>query len=141
MSIRELIYQGLFNDTVLNDDLGVGQRVYPSGSLGIDPIPADPPRPYIQWGFGAEIDYREVRETGRTVRRTLSVWVYDERGSYLRIQNIHDRLRYTLEGLTGQVSPSGVQCTECSRTNLGGDLTDNVRNLGVKLGTYRLVAQ
>lgn len=146
--MRQLIYTALvaaFATYDPADDFlkapGIADRIYPSGSLGTNGIPAEPECPYIQYGFDAHVPYPAVREGGGPKRHLARVWVYDKRGDYLRIDEIQGLVRQTIEGLTAQVSPSGVRCTDAMFLTLGGDLTDNVRNLNVKQSSYRLVAR
>lgn len=138
--MRSLVYQALMADVPLQDI--IGGRLYPAGSLGTGDIPENPERPYIQYGFDAHLSYPAVREGGGPKRHLLRVWYYDDRGDYVRIDEIHARVEKTVEGLTLQVDPTtGARCTDSMFLTLGGDLTDNVRNLAVKQATFRLVAR
>lgn len=140
--MRTLVYQALSSTAALDDiDPGLTDRIYPAGSLGVDPIPAEPRLPYVQYGFETSPVYAAVRDGGGPLRHMLRVFVYDYRGDYTRIDEIHRLVRQTIEGLTMQVSPSGVRCTDAMFLTLGGDLVDNVRNLAVKQSSYRLVAR
>jgi hypothetical protein len=137
--MRQLIYQQLSANAALTEL--IGDRLYPIGSLGVSPIPAEPLRPYVQWGFDPAIPYRATKDTTRSMRHVPRFYVYDERGDFLRIDAIHELIRQTIEGLTTMVSPTGRRCTDAIRTLLGGDLTDNVRSLNVRQATYRIVSQ
>lgn len=140
--MRALVFKGLSEAEALNLlSPGLTDRIYPVGALGIGDIPAAPDRPYIQYGFDTHTPYPEVREGGGPLRHVLRVFYYDDRGDYLRIDAIHKVVRQTIEGLTTQVSPSGVRCTDALFLTLGGDLVDNVRSLYVKQATFRLVAR
>jgi hypothetical protein len=125
------------------DDIseGLTTRVWPQWALGIEDIPSDPDKPYIQYGFDAHVPFPVVRETGGAQRHLLRLFYYDYRGDYTRIDDIHHLIKPTIEGLVGQISPSGVRCTDAQFLTLGGDLTDNVRGLSVKQATFRLVAR
>lgn len=140
--MRTLVYHSLSTLAALNDLApGLTNRIYPVGSLGVGDIPAEPDRPYIQYGFDTHTPYAEVREGGGPLRHIMRVFYYDDRGDYLRIDAIHKLVRQTIEGLTTQVSPTGVRCTDAMFLTLGGDLVDNVRSLNVKQATFRLVAR
>jgi len=146
--IREMLFSAFVNNPALMAEIGVegstdpaDLRMYPSGSLGVDPIPAEPATPYAQYALSSSTPYLEVRETGRSLRHLLTVYVYDERGDFTRIDAVHKIVRDTIEGLTGQVGEDGWQCTDALFTTIGSDLTDNVRNLGVKVASYRLVGK
>lgn len=140
--MRSLVYKSLTELVTLEDiSVGLTARIWPSGALGIADIPAEPERPYIQYGFDAHVPYTEVREGGGPSRHLLRIWYYDDRGDFTRIDEIHKQVRQTIEGLTGQVSPSGSRCTDSMFLTLGGDVTDNFRSLSVKQATFRLVAR
>lgn len=140
--MRQLVFQALTNLATLEDiDTGLTSRIYPAGALGIEDIPADPPKPYIQYGFDAHVPYTQVREGGGPQRHLLRIWYYDNRGDFTRIDEIHKQVRQTIEGLTAQVSPSGSRCTDALFLTLGGDVTDNLRSLSMKQATFRLVAR
>jgi hypothetical protein len=138
--VRSLIYMSLMANEPLQAIIEA--RLYPAGSLGEGDIPESPERPYVQYGFDAQVPYTAVREGGGPLRHLLRVSYYNDRGDYLRIDEIHALVRQTVEGLTLQVDPTtGKRCTDSMFLTLGGDLTDNVRNLAVKQATFRLVAR
>jgi len=146
--IREMLMSAWATNEQLQSLIGVADsqaiddlRMYPAGSLGVGPIPADPETPYAQYAVSSSTPYLEVRETGKTQRHLLTVYVYDERGDFTRIDAIHKVVKDTVEGLTGQQGDDGWQCTDALFTTIGSDLTDNVRNLGVKVASFRLVGK
>lgn len=93
--MRELVYQTIVNDPVLNG-LGVVEDNTASGDMDTPEI-----RPFVQlrWGSNA-IGLAKTPVT----RRTLVIWVHDRPGDYsVKIDPIIARLRYllvTLEGLS-----------------------------------------
>lgn len=119
----------------------VGDRIYGVGALGLGDVPAEPQTPYVQWGEESASPYSEVRETSSVKARVFRFYVYDDKGSYTVIDDIHELLRQTLEGLVGVVSPSGRRCTGVGTYTLGGDLVDETRRLAVKSATCRLTAR
>lgn len=138
--MRTLVYSSLMANQVLQDI--IAGRLYPTGSLGTGAIPSEPDKPYVQYGFDSHAIYDAVREGGGPQRHMLRVWYYDDRGDFLRIDEIHALVRQTIEGLTQAVDPTtGTRCTDAMFLTLGGDLTDNVRSLAVKQASFRLVAR
>jgi hypothetical protein len=134
--MRQLVYAALMADTVLQSM--ISQRLYASGALGVDDIPADPDVPYVQLAWGEASQYREVRKTTTTARHALRAYVYDGRGSFTVIDNIHRQMRHTIEGLGGTVSPSGRRCTDTEFITLGGEDVVAGRNLNVRMALYRI---
>lgn len=136
MTMPELVYSHLSSDTVLASV--VQDRIYAAGTLGVDNIPAEPDYPYVMLNWGEAPQYRVVRETSRVLAHSLRVYVYDTRGSFVRINNIHRMIRDTVEGLGGQVSPSGRRCTAAEFATLGGEDTIAERNENVRVATYTI---
>jgi hypothetical protein len=117
---------------------GLSERVFSQGVLGVGDIPANPARPYIQVNLGESAAFREVRDTSRSLDASCRVYVYDDMGSFTRINDIHRLVRETLEGLGGTVSPSGRRCTACDFSTLGGEDVLPDRKLNVRVATYRI---
>lgn len=136
MTMRELVHQELLKNVVLQSM--ISGRQYASGAKGVGEIPADPTHPYIQLAWGEAGQYRAVRETSRATRHSLRVYVYDERGSFVRIDNIHRLVRDTIEGLPGMVSPSGASCTDTEFITLGGEDVVASTNENVRMALYRV---
>lgn len=134
--MRQLVFSRL-ND---NEDLTalVGERIYASGALGVDDIPPKPQRPYIQIAFGEAPGHDEVKDTSRSVSGFVRVYVYDDRGSFVRIDDIHRLVRETIEGLSGAVSPSGRRCTDAAFLTLGGEDVMASLDLNTRMAAYRL---
>lgn len=114
----------------------VGERIYPRGSLGIGDNPPEPDTPYMMFAVGDGASHPEVRDTSRTVTQTLRIFVYDRKGSYMRIDEIHAAVRETLEVLSGYDDGEFWRCTEIVFTGLGEETTDGSNNL--RIGTYRI---
>lgn len=146
--IREMMYAALVASPAVQTLLGVDGsvdandlRVYPAGSLGVGPLPTDPQTPYAQYSISSSTPYQEVRETGGTLRHLVTFMYYDERGDFTRIDAIHKAVKDTVVSLEGRLDTDGWQCTSSLFTTIGADLTDNVRNLGVKVASFRLVGK
>lgn len=134
--MRKLVYSALMANEELVEI--VGNRLYASGALGVDDIPAQPQRPYIQFAFGEAPQYATVRETSTAAAQSLRIYVYDDRGSYVRIDEIHRLVRQTIEGLGGMVSPSGRRCTDAMFLTLGGEDVVAALDANVRMAAYRL---
>lgn len=134
--MRQLVYSAL----IANADLQaiLGNRIYASGALGVDNIPANPLRPYIQFSLGEGPQYATVRETSTSLAHPLRIYVYDNRGSFVRIDEIHRIVRQTVEGLGGMVSPSGRRCTDATFITLGGEDVVAALDANVRMAAYRL---
>lgn len=110
-------------------------RMYPRGSLGIGGNPPDPNVPYGMYALGFADSHPEVRETRKTVTQSLRIYIYDRKGSYTRIDDIHRLVRETLETTSGSEA-GGWRCTNIEFTSLGEETTDGSNNL--RIATYRL---
>jgi hypothetical protein len=132
MNVREWLMTRL-KDTPGYDK--VGGRFYPRGSLGIGGNPADPEVPYAMYSLRGPDANTSVRETQASGTYYLYLYVYDQKGSYVRIEEIHRLLRETLEVLSGHKDESW-RCTDILFLGLGDETTDGSNNLII--GTYRL---
>lgn len=134
--VRQLVYSRLVGSEPLQ--AMVEDRIWPMGSLGVGDIPAAPKLPCIMYAFGEAPAYTRVRETSKSVAIPLRIHVYGERGSYTDIDEIHRLVRDTLEGLGGQVSPSGRRCTDSVFLSLGPDSTSSQPDAATKVALYRI---
>lgn len=136
--MRQLLHSSLLANAELTAI--VGQRVYQSSSLGVGDVPPDPPKPYILYTELPSDPYRAVQETSRAKARYFQVYVYDDRGSFVRIERILAFIRETLLSLIGAVSPSGVRCTDVQWQGESGDISDVELDANSKFGNVRFVA-
>jgi len=136
--VRQLLHTSL----LANSDLAelVGERIYQSSSLGVGDVPPEPAKPYVLYTELPSDPYRAVQETSRAKARFFQVYVYDNRGSFLRIERILALIRETLVSLTGAVSPSGVRCTDVQWQGESSDVTDEELDANSKFGNVRFVA-
>lgn len=134
--MRQLVYSSL----IANPDIQqyVANRIYAAGALGVDDIPAKPERPYIQYTLGEGPQYMTVREESTSLAHPLRIYVYDNRGSFVRIDEIHRLVRQTVEGLGGMVSPSGRRCTDATFITLGTEDVVAALDVNVRMAAYRL---
>jgi hypothetical protein len=118
-----------------------GDRVYPSGTLGIGKNPASPEQPYVQYIELPSVAHLEVRRTSRAVDRTFQVWAYDKRGSYARIDNILSLVRETILGLITEVDQeSGARCIEVVWEGESQDLHDDEHDENAKYSLFKLTS-
>jgi hypothetical protein len=136
--MRQLLHTRLLGNAQLA--LEVDGRIYQSSSLGVGDVPPEPEKPYILYTELPSDPYQAVSETSRAKARYFQVYVYDNRGSFLRIERILALIRETLVGLSGVVSPSGVRCTDVQWQGESSDLSDEEYNANSKFGNVRFVA-
>lgn len=133
--------------TSLREDDAVAElcagRVWRRGMLGRDDVPADPEKPFMQYGWDAVAAWSELQDTARGLATaTLRLYAYDVETSFERIRQMLDRSRDTLLGLIGQVDPTtGSQVTGFEWTGTSGDQHDQVRRCNVKVATYRVTGR
>lgn len=100
--IRELIWNALRSDTVLNG-LGVaadGSNIWQADA--VDTLPSKPAL-VIRWGAAAPgVGERTTAGWVGAGTQTMVVWVHDEIGDFDRIDKIITRIRTVLSGLVAQ---------------------------------------
>lgn len=131
---RGFFRKALVDATAL--DALLGNRIYPRGSLGIGGTPAEPDLPYLMFAVGDALSAREVRDTAQTTSQSLRIYVYDAKGSYVRIDEIHRIVRETLEVLSGYDDGVNWRCTDIVFSSLGEETTDGPNNL--RIAVYRI---
>lgn len=136
--MKKLISKSLIENLELANV--IEDRVYQSSSLGIGDIPEKPKLPYILYTELPSFPYREVRETSNASLRTFQIYIYDEPGSFLRIEDLLELVRETLIGLAGVVSPSGARCTDVDWRGYSEDFTDTVRNEIFRFATFNFTS-
>lgn len=118
----------------------LGGRVYQAGALGHGNVPALPAWPFALFREIGTVPYQEVRRTGRSARHDFLIYIYDERGSYVRIDECLRLVRDTLLSGEGTRSPEGVQCTGVEWFGTSGDLVSEDLNSNTKFSTVRVTA-
>lgn len=139
--IDVLVYRALTADNLapyFRGDDG-SWRVYPSGALGFRGIPARPEYLFCQYKDSGFNRFQNIRETRRILAGMYDVWVYDEPGSYSRIKEVMPLVIENLEGIAGQVLPSGWGCTEMLNTNGSGDNFDPITEENSNRVTFRSI--
>lgn len=141
--IDSVIYQGI--KAALEDFPGAdgdfNNRVWARGQLGKNGVPASPPVPYVMYGMGQVLPGPAKDSSPDTSTCPVSVLVYDQPGSFVRIKNIHKVIRHTLVALVGQQGPEETQLTGCDWLGEGDDLYDQVTDRNVKQANFRIAAQ
>lgn len=115
-------------------------RVYQAGSLGTADIPARPERPFSLFKQLDSIPYPAVQETSRAARHDYLVYVYDDKGSYARIDRLLRLIRDACVAQVGQRAPSGVQCTGAEYFGTSADLVSQELDCFTKYVTIRFTA-
>lgn len=118
----------------------LGGRVYQSGALGHGGVPAKPDWPFALFREMEVVPHRAVQSTSRSARHDYQFYIYDERGSYARIERLLGELRETLLSQEGQRSPGGVQCTGVEWFGTSGDLVNEELNSNTRYVIVRITA-
>lgn len=133
--MRQLIHQALTGNVELN--ALIHQRHFQGSALGVGDVPESPEFPWLAYSELPSSPYFAVKETSRAKARTFQFFVYDERGSFLRIELILGLVRETLLSLVAQVSPSGARCTDVEWQGESSEISDPDFNSNLKIGTAR----
>lgn len=131
--MKQLIMSTLRDTPPLQDILD--RRIYGAGVLGTNGIPPNPAKPYIQYNELQSFSFREVRETSNAKNRFFQIFVYDDRGSYTRINNALNIVDEALKGLVGQRSPTGILCLDSFISGRSRELEDAQYHAFVKFTT------
>lgn len=105
--MRAFLYDLLTMDEALQEDLGGAEeildRVVPRRSQGDILVP----RPFLIFGLGTQSDERLIDSTandGEASRQFFQVWVHDEGGSYVLIDQIVEKVKARLVGASDPAS-------------------------------------
>lgn len=124
MNWREWVYAQLVGDTDVTD-LVPAERIYGGGALTGHPGAV----PFVVLRFGPEVE-----RAGRAAReKECAVWVHDDPGSYLRIDEVLAAVRWAL---VGSVSEAGAIAVEWQGTS--PDLADDVMDTITRNTSYAL---
>lgn len=91
-------------------------------------------RPFIVYRIGSEIPRLRDGFTAVTSSRTAEVWVYDDSGSYDRIDTILDEVKALLPGPVASLG-----ATACEWISNGGEIADDEIKALCKVGSYQLI--
>lgn len=135
--MRQLIYQTLAGTAEIT--AAVGTNIFTPNTLGTDPVPARPPTPFLIIAEQPNFVFQEVRKTSKATAQVFDIRCYDQRGDYLRIDDILRKARDTLLGVTLQVSPSGAKCIDVRWVGTSLDSEDPDLDMIFKAITMRFV--
>jgi hypothetical protein len=138
--MRTLLYQTIKGLPALTPYLGDEPRVWPMGTLGKGDIPARPEPVFILYRQLPSTDFPEVRKAGQSNTKTFEVFVYDEAGDYLRIDDVLSILIPAVKSLKLVASPSGARCTDVRWTGNGADGFDADLDMFVRNTTFQFVS-
>lgn len=96
--------------------------------------PADPPFAVVRFGTTG-------RGMGKIVRAHADIWVHDEPGSYVRIDNILAAIRGTLDGVNHLADGVGNEIISAEWTSDSGDLIDQGYRTITKNTGYDLIGR
>jgi hypothetical protein len=116
----------------------VADRVYQASSLGVQDVPPDPMKPFIVWRELPSTLYQEVAETSNSTRHTYSIYIYDFRGSYSRINELGGFIRDHIKTLEGTRTPEGVLCTRAAWLGMSQTFGDEQYEANVRYATVVL---
>lgn len=94
-------------------------------SLGIAPNPAQPDRPYIVWKELPDQVHEEVKETSNSRFRNFQFSVYDEKGSFTRINAILNDLRRVVKNMAPFTTEEGIHCSASDHMGFSGQIVDD----------------
>jgi hypothetical protein len=128
MDWRLWVYERTRQLQALEDIIGGEENIYAAGALTAAPEH----KPFIILRMDADTPDLNDGDAPLIASRTLTVWVHDEPGSYVRIEGVLALLR---TALIGQV-PTAVACAWLGDT---GDLADDTFKTITRAGTFRLI--
>lgn len=132
--MKDLLHQ------VCSENASIAGRAYQDGALGHGDVKALPEWPFVLYRELGVVPYQEVQKTARSGRHDYLVYVYDERGSYKRIDAILRELRDAFFIREGTRAPSGAQVTGVEWFGTSGDLVSKELNSNTKYATIRITA-
>lgn len=136
------LYAALVGDDAVKALVGDPARLYDSGSLGRNGVPADPPCPYMMYKQGETTSDVATRTTSPgTGVSSYTFFFYDEPGSFARIREVQQEVRRVVESLNGTTTEQGMIVTEARWTSSGSDSYDPVSKKNVKTQTFRVVGR
>jgi len=127
--MRKLVYDLLSEDAVLR------QWVPKAGFVERNAELTQLPRPFIVLP-----QVNILRGMGHSRRFLIEAWVYDDLGSYNRIDQICRRIERTMEDVAGLVTETAA-VTTVEWTGRSADLTDDVVRANVRSTGFQLIGR
>lgn len=106
-------------------------RVMAAGALTGSP----PDRPFVLYRIGSNLPRMMAADVPLVTDQEAQVWVYDEPGSFLKIEHYLEELRRELAGQVSAVEQAHV----CVWQGTSGELADDELKCSVKYATLKLV--
>lgn len=138
--MKTLIYNALTNEANLDTVPfnHVNDRVYTRYSLGQNTIPDKPDFPWILIGELPGFPARNKPKSSDAMNHFIQFYVFDEKGSFVRIEAIMKVIYDTILGLEGELSPSGSRCLGVRWDTTSQDYDDDHYDAFVKHITFRV---
>lgn len=125
--MRKAVFNLLTTDATLIGLLPAAQW-YERGS-----VPDAPPKPFAVLAWQGSVRVGNVSNVPR-----LTLWVYDERGSYENIDNVLRRATIVLEGAQ-QYTFSGQRIAQVDFESSSTDLYDDIYRANARNAGYRVI--
>jgi hypothetical protein len=110
-----------------------------SHTLGVGPVPADPPKPWLAWLELAATPFAEVRKTSNAKIRNFQIFVYDDEGDYTRINNIMNVIERIVKNMAPFTDSEGTRCSDSEFVGISGNLPASQYDGACRFGTARFV--
>lgn len=137
--MRKLIATALKNTPELQAIFA--RRIHAASSLGRGSIPSEPKKPFIIYREFDEMPVNIAKDTAPdAVRRVFQFYIYDERGSYSRIDKGVSIVKQTVRGLEGETGDDGATCLGVVWNATSGDTEDPTYDSNMKYVTLTLTS-
>lgn len=138
--MRTLVYTTLCTAlTGTPIDAGAGEfKIWQIGNLGVAGVPASPPKPFILVQQGVTAPFQAVSEQSDAENVPFQVYVYDEQGSYVRIDALIRRFEPAIKHLAGSVSLTGARCLGVTWGGVSQDFIDPTFDAAARFASFTL---
>lgn len=135
--MKKLIYKTLTEDAGLITRIPAN-RWFQRYGLGERAIPDNPKLPFALISELPGFVPGNVHETSRALTHYFQVYIYDNVGSYTKIEEILDLVVEAVLGMEGQKSMTGSTCLESRWQTRSQDYDDNNYDAFVKHDTFKV---
>lgn len=111
---------------------------YESSSLGLGPNEPVPERPFIVVNELPDFVHRTVEETSHARDRNFQIFVYDERGTFTRINAIMESLREAVKAMAPFTTDGGIRCSQAVWAGISGQIPNDGYDSGTKFASVQL---
>lgn len=112
------------------------QWLFQASSLGEGDNPSVPEFPYIVWNELPSTPFTEMRKESNAEMRAFTIYVYDLKGDFTRINQILSIVRRITKEMVPFVS-GAVRCLDSVWGGMSGLITDDRYDSNVRFGTVR----